>query len=99
MASIVFYSETLPASSLMIVIVNNSQLKYNFGFNELEGDTIQNLIDLFVEKYQKKTYDEASLILVKGGALYYIIKNIYGSLSASVFEHSLPTIISSHLEI
>jgi len=83
----------------MILILDNKDLGYEFQFNEKEGDIIQGLISLFVEVKGEELFSSASLICVRKGKFFFIIKNIYGNLEGSLLISNVSKIINQHLNI
>lgn len=81
----------------MILIIDNKDLQYEFAFNEKEQDSIQGLIDAFLSAYDTKTWEMASLILVRSGKFLYVIKNIYGNVSRSLLLSDIQKLINNHL--
>ena len=83
----------------MILIIDNKQLGYKFEFNQREGDLIQGLIDSFITAYSAKTFKESSMVAIRHGDFFYIIKNIYGNLSAGVLLSDFSELINDHLNL
>ena len=81
----------------MILIIDNKSLGHVFSFNMKEGDLIQDLIDSFIENKGEELFNLAELILIRHQDFYYIIKNIYGNLQATVLLSDITPIINLHL--
>jgi hypothetical protein len=83
----------------MILIIDNKDLGYEFAFNEKEQDSIQGLIDVFLSAHDTKTWEMASLILVRIGQFLYVIKNIYGNLAGNILLSDIHKLLHIHLNI
>ena len=62
-----------------------------------EGDLIQDLIDSFIKNKGEDVFNLAELILIRHQDFFYIIKNIYGNLQATVLLSDITPIINLHL--
>jgi len=83
----------------MILIIDNKDLQYEFRFNEKEQDSIQGLINTFLDKETlSPMWDSASLVLVRNGKFFYIIKNIYGILQGSLLISDVTKLMTKHLD-
>ena len=83
----------------MVVIVDNASLGYEFEFGTKEGDIIDSLIDLFIEKYGSSYYNKAVLVAVRHEIYFFVIKNNYGALHVDLLDSQLLTIINTTLSI
>lgn len=83
----------------MVIIVDNSSLGYDFEFGAKEGDIVDSLRNLFIEKYGLNYYNMASLVVVRHKIYFFIIKNNFGALHVDILEPELLTTINTVLSL
>ena len=83
----------------MIILVDNKSVGYEFNFGAKEGDVIQDLINLFVEKHGLNYYNKASVVIVRNEVYFFIIKNIFGDLRGNLIFSEISPIINKTLSL
>ena len=83
----------------MISLVSNKELGFEFGFNQDSEDVIDSLRNLYIQKYGKETYAQASIILVSADKFFHTIKNIYNLPSLYEFTEDLQSYLEQYLDL
>tara|TARA_R110002020_G_scaffold309790_2_gene525698 strand:- start:2201 stop:2452 length:252 start_codon:yes stop_codon:yes gene_type:complete len=61
----------------VIAIVSNNKLGLLFTFGQDNNEIIDELTELFIQRYGAETYGEAQVILVTSEKFFHVIKNAY----------------------